>query len=713
MKKITFLAALLVCHFAVSAQQNTLNLMPFPKQAIVKAGSFRISNKFTIRVQGTQNDTILYDAVNRAYQALNRKTGLIFGQKYITPNDTLTTATMTVMAQTKMSATIGADESYSLQVDEKQIVLNAPSTIGALYGLQTLVQLLEKDDKGYYLPCVTIDDSPRFKWRGMMIDVARHFISFDEMKRNIDAMASVKMNVLHWHLTDDEGFRVESKLFPLLHQKGSNGDYYTQAQLKELVAYAKDRGIIIVPEFDMPGHAQSWFAGHPELASQPGPYRPGPRNQWQKEHPDPNIPKATSIADIIANLEAPTFDPTNEKVYTFLDKFIGEMSTIFPAGYMHIGADENNGLAWKLNPAIASYMQQHNMQSTNDLQQYFVQRMHDILKKHHRQMIGWEEIYNDKLPKDAIVHKWIPADNGFIKPTASIGDIAAHNPVLISEWFYLDVFMPAYIHYNNPAFLDTVNSNILGGEAAQWTELATNDNIDTRIWPRAGAIAERLWSPASVNDVDDMYRRLSVLSNQLDEQGLLHVSNYNRALRRLTNGQPTEHLQTLTDVLTPIKGYRKMMAIMFKPEQASYQTSPLTSVSDIVFVDSETKRKFRHLVKVFLETHDKDAEAAIKSDLLAWQQNDALLQPLFTGNKRLIEIQDHSRNLSAAAAIGLEALDRMDKGTATDATWVQQKSDALATYGTQHNETEIAVIPEIAELVIGHTVAEPASYPAF
>ncbi len=124
-----------------------------------------------------------------------------------------------------------------------------------------------------------------------------------------------------------------------------------------------------------------------------------------------------------------------------------------------------------------------------------------------------------------------------------------------------------------------------------------------------------------------MYRRLFVLSNQLDEQGLLHISNYERgALRRLTNGQPTEHLQTLTDVLTPIKGYRKMMAIMFKPEQASYQTSPLTSVSDIIFVDSETKRKFRHLVKVFLETHDKNAEAAIKSYLLIWQQNDALLQ---------------------------------------------------------------------------------------
>jgi hexosaminidase len=483
--------------------------------------------------------------------------------------------------------------------------------------------------------------------------------------------------------------------------------------LKELVAYAKDRDIIVVPEFDMPGHSQSWFAGYPELASQPGPYRPGPRTQWQKEHPDPNIPKSTSIADIIANMEAPTFDPTSEKVYTFLDRFIGEMATIFPAGYMHIGADENNGLAWKLNPAIAAYMKQHNLQSTDDLQKYFVQRMYGIMKKHHRKLIGWEEIYNDKLPSDAIVHKWIPADNGMIKSFGKASDLAVHNPVLISEGFYLDMFMPAYVYYNNPALADASNPNILGGEGAQWTELADNNNIDGRIWPRAGAIAERLWSPAAVNDVDDMYRRLFLLSDQLDEQGLPHISNYERSLRRLTNGEPIAHLQILTDVLTQVKGYRKMMAAMFKPASATYQTTPLTSISDIVFADSETKRKFRHLVKVYLESHDKAVEAQIKACLITWQQNDAVLKPLFAGNKRLMEIEDHSKNLSAAAAIGLDALDRIDKGIADDAAWVKQQSGILDGLGKGHNETEIAVIPEIGALVTGHLVAEPVSYSAF
>lgn len=712
MKKLTFLSILFLFAIATNAQQsNALKLMPVPKQVALKQGKFRITSKFTIKIVGSPTDTILYKAANRAYQTLNRKTGQVFGQLYITPADTLA-AQMQVQAKAKANMEIGLDESYKLTIDANAISLTAVNTIGALRGLQTLIQLCDKDESGYYFPCVAIEDSPRFKWRGLMIDVARHFVSFEEVKRNVDAMAAVKMNVLHWHLSDDEGFRVESKVFPLLHQKGSNGDYYTQAELKELVAYARDRGIIVVPEFDMPGHSQSWFAGYPELASQPGPYRPGPRNQWQKEHPDPRIPPSKSIADFIANLEAPTFDPTNEKLYNFLDQFVGEMATIFPAGYMHIGADENNGLAWRLNTAIADYMKQHNMQSTDDLQRYFVQRMYELLKKHHRQMIGWEEIYNDKLPADAIVHKWIPSDNSMIKSYGMANDIAVHHPVLISEGFYLDVFMPAYVYYNNPGIAQANNPNILGGEGAQWTELADNNNIDARMWPRAGAIAERLWSPATVTDVDDMYRRMFKLSEQLDEQGLSHIANYERALRRLSNDQPTQNLKVLTDVLSPVKGYRKLMAAMFRAPQAAYQTTPLTAVSDIVFEDSETKRKFRALVQLYLQKKDKDAEAQIRAYLTVWQQNDDKLKAIFAGNSRLNDVADHSKNLSAAAAIGLEALDRLDKGT-VDAAWVQKQADALSTYGKAHAETEIAVMPEISELVIGHVIAEPVSYSAF
>jgi hexosaminidase len=715
MKKITTLLILAFYALVAGAQQlNTLNLMPVPKQIEPGLGKFRISSQFSVNIQATATDTVLYRAVNRAYQALNRKTGLVFGQKYITAADTMSNAPVKVIALARSVPGIGVDERYSLVVTENNIVLRAPNTIGVLRGLQTLIQLLDKDDKGYYLSCVSIDDSPRFKWRGIMIDAARHFISVEEIKRNIDAMAAVKMNVLHWHLTDDEGFRVESKIFPLLQRNGSNGDYYTQEQLKDVVAYARDRGIIVVPEFDMPGHSQSWFAGYPELASLLGPYRPGPRTQWQNEHPNPNAPKSTSMADMIANMVSPTFDPTNEKVYAFLDKFTGEMAKIFPSGYMHIGADENNGMAWKLNPAIMDWMKVHNMQTTDELQRYYVKRIYGILKKHKLRMIGWEEIFYDKLPKDAIVHKWIPEDNGIIKSYGKPGDFTAQgNAALISSGFYTDQFMPAYIHYNNPSLEVANDPGILGGEAAQWTEMADNENIGGRIWPRTGVIAERLWSPAGVNDVDDMYRRMFVLSRQLDEQGLLHSSNYERALRRLAGNVPIEHLEKLTDVLTPVKGYRKMMSAMFKAPQASFQTTPLTSVSDIVFVDSETKRKFRALVKLYLEKHDKDAANSIRAYLLGWQHNDLALEPLFAGNKRLADVQEHSKNLSAAAAIGLEALDRVDRALPADTAWTQKKSTELGIYEKSHNDIEIAVIPEIASLVTGYLVPEPASYPAF
>ncbi len=714
LKRTVFAAGLIASQLSAQAQQGSLPaLMPLPRQLVLNAGRYRISNKFTVSVQADDKDTVLYNAVNRAYQTLNRKTGLVFPQQTIGPADKSDSASLKVIVRWKAGLTIGVDESYSFRINEKQIVLSATNTIGALRGLQTLVQLCDKDDRGYFFTCLSIDDSPRFKWRGLMIDVARHFISYDEMKRNIDAMAAVKMNVLHWHLSDDEGFRVESKVFPLLHQMGSSGDYYTQAQLTDLVNYAAGRGIMVVPEFDMPGHSQTWFAGYPELASQPGPYHPGSRMQWQKEHPEVKVPQGSSIADIIANMVAPTFDPTNEKVYDFLDKFIGEMSTLFPSGYMHIGADENNGMAWKLNPAIMAWMNQHQMQNTNDLQRYYVQRIYGLMKKHHRQMIGWEEIYNAQLPADAIVHKWIAEDNGMIKSNGTANDIAVHNPVLISNGFYLDLFMPAYIHYNNPSIAEASSVNILGGEAAQWTELADNANIDGRIWPRAGVVAERLWSPATVTDVEDMYRRMFVLSNELDEQGLNHISNYQRALRLLASGAPTTHLQTLTDILTPVKGYRKLVAGMFKPAQAAFQTTPLTAVSDIVFVDSQTKREFRALVKLYLEHHDKKSEEQIRARLHQWQQNDDQLKPLFAGNKRLMEIQDHSKNLSAAAAIGLEALDRADKGTSNDAEWLTKRTASLDTYGKAHFELEIAVIPEIAALVIGHLVAEPVLYSPF
>ena len=185
------------------------------------------------------------------------------------------TATLTIRCEggSKEVQELGEDESYLLEITNSGAHLNAATTLGVMRGLQTFLQLVQTSAEGFAVPAVSINDSPRFPWRGLMIDVGRHFIPLDVLKRNMDGMEAVKLNVFHWHLSENQGFRVESKKFPKLQEMGSDGLYYTQAEVKELIAYACDRGIRVVPEFDMPGHSTAWFVGYPELASGSGPYR--------------------------------------------------------------------------------------------------------------------------------------------------------------------------------------------------------------------------------------------------------------------------------------------------------------------------------------------------------------------------------------------------------------------------------------------------------
>jgi hexosaminidase len=537
-----------------------------------------------------------------------------------------------------------------------------------------------------------------------MIDVARHFIPVDVLQRNIEAMAAVKMNVLHLHLTDDEGFRIESKIFPQLQNKGSNGEYYTQAQMKDLIAFAEERGIIIVPEFDMPGHTKSWFAGYPQLASAPGPYEPGPRIDFHGVQ-QMNI---GSIMQLLNSAPTPAFDPSKQSTYEFLDKFIAEMSSLFPSEYIHIGADENNGVVWKNNPTIVSFMKEHDIPDTHALQAYFVDRLKQIIAKHNKQTIGWEEMFSKNLAKNVTIQVW--QNPSYTKQALDNG-----NNVLISKGFYLDHFMPAYIYYNNPdlpaTLPDSIASQLKGGEAAQWTEIADKTNIETRIWPRAAAIAERLWSPVSVNDVDDLYRRLFIISEQLDELGVQHIAAYERSLRRITNDNFSS-LKTLTDVLTPVKGARKLLARLMMPESISFQTSPLIQVSDIVFIDSKVKWKFSAAVKSYLERKDTTSENIIRNYLTLWQTNDAQLENVFLRSPQLKAIQEHSKNLSVIATTGLDALNRI-KDADPDTNWINEKLGILKKANQTYGDTELCIIPEIEGLVKQQATPLPASYPLF
>jgi hexosaminidase len=354
-------------------------------------------------------------------------------------------------------------------------------------------------------------------------------------------------------------------------------------------------------------------------------------------------------------------------------------------------------------------MQKNNFADVHVLQAYFVKRVQKIITKYHKQMIGWEELFSKDISQDVIVQVW--QNGAFTKQALDHG-----NPVILSKGFYIDQFFPAYIHYNNPdlaSINDSNESKLKGGEAAQWTEAADKNNIETRVWPRAAAVAERLWSPASVTNVDDMYRRLYVVSRQLDQLGLQHISNYERALRNYTSGNDITALKTFTDVLTPVKGYRKLLARFKLSEGATYQNAPLIAVSDIIPVDAEVKWKFRSAVQSYLQYEDAASEHLIMDYLSAWQHESEKLKDLFNTSDQLKAVQPHVENLALIASIGIEAMNKIKEGRAPDSNWIADKENVLKKANQVYGETELCIIPEIESLVKQQMQALPTTYSAF
>jgi hexosaminidase len=479
---------------AAAQQQPQLNLMPMPSTLQLGAGQLPIDRSFSVAVTGV-HDASLDRGVQRFVAQLSRQTGIPFRAKPDTAN-----ATLSIHADHGREAVqkFGEDESYELTITDSGAKLTAPTPLGALHGLQTFFQLVQPTATSFAVPAVTIRDQPRFPWRGLLIDVSRHFIPLDVLKRNVDGMAAVKMNVLHWHLSDDQGFRVGSKKFPKLHEMGSEGLYYTQDEVREFIAYAHDRGIRVLPEFDMPGHSRSWFVGYPELASGPGPFKV-----------DSGGPDSVT-------------DPTREETYKFLDKFVDEMAKLFPDAYFHIGGDEVDGKYWDANQKIQAFIHSHGMKNNQDLQAYFNQRLQKIVTKHHKLMVGWDEILHPDLPKTIVIQSWRGQES--LATAAKQGYRG-----LLSHGYYLDLMWPAAQHYAvdpmsgaGAALSPEEKSRILGGEACMWAEWVTPENIDSHIWPRNGAVAERLWSPQEVNNADSMYVRLNALSLHLESLGLTH-----------------------------------------------------------------------------------------------------------------------------------------------------------------------------------------------
>src|ERR1700756_1708235 len=558
--------------FAASQAQLQLNLMPLPASVLQGSGMLRVTQLFSVSVTGT-HDPALEAGVRRFVAQLSGQTGIPFRPK------AGAAATLTVRADKALDAVqkLGEDESYQLTVTDSGAQITAPTTLGALHGLQTFLQMVVITPSGFAAPAVTIKDQPRFPWRGTLIDVSRHFIPIEVLKRNLDGMAAVKMNVLHWHLSDDQGFRVESKTFPKLQEMGSDGQYYTQAEIREFIAYAHDRGIRVVPEFDMPGHSRSWVVGYPDLASGPGPF-------------------TLETGD-------PIMDPTRESTYKFLEKFIAEMAKVFPDAYFHIGGDEVDGKQWNANPKIQQFIHAHGMKNNQDLQAYFNQRLEKIVSKNHKIMVGWDEILHPDLPKNIVVQSW--------RGQQSLA-VAAQQGYrgLLSYGYYLDLMWPAARHYavdpmSGAAATLTPEQKqlILGGESCQWAEWVTPENVDSHIWPRNAVIAERLWSPQDVVDVNSMYTRLRAVSLELESLGLAHNSARERMLQRMAGTADVAPLRVLAEVVEPVKDYDRWSEEQKGPIDFHM---PLNHLIDAAYPESDAARQFGDLVQRFIQSGYKD-----------------------------------------------------------------------------------------------------------
>ncbi len=671
---------------------------------------------------------------------------------------------------------LDSDESYSISINNGGIFVESISIWGAIHALETIKQLAE----GRSLRHVSINDSPRFPWRGLMIDASRHWIPKSVIIENLEAMAKVKLNVLHLHLTDYQGFRMESKIFPDLHKKGANGNFFTQEEMSEVIEFAADRGIRVVPEFDVPGHATSWFVGYPELASAPGPY---------------------SVDTTVIGVFLPIMDPTRNEVYDFMSELIAEMAAIFPDRYFHIGGDEANYSHWEENDQIQQFMLENDIPDEHDLQAYFNRRIQSIVASQGKIMAGWDEILNERLPSEEILTQ-VWRNQSALWESARMG-----YPTILSAGWYLDHKRTTAEHYsvdpfvikggvnieidstdweswdltitfnenefqselflfgleNNPrgvmqmmggiptsfesastengkytfdiqADIGTINWEllpeenlisgtaslgiinldvsgtksgssinqtgklpdfkriepldedqkklILGGETCMWTEMVDSVTINSRIWPRAAVIAEKLWSdPSLANNVNDIYRRLMAFDEKLKKSSLNHYSRINHLGMQMAPEGKENEFQQLQDLLEEDKMFNRMMIY---PNNVITRSIKLNRLVDAARAESYDAYEFGLLIDKWIESSDKDTKDQIQFLLTRWQQSQTSLLEQLTKES---EAYSHAVSLQRLSNVGLIVLE----GNAS-----QQEIEEFELQSEKASEASSAVVLAVA-----------------
>ena len=417
-----------------------------------------------------------------------------------------------------------ADESYTLDIPSKvtdNIKITAKSQFGFYHALESLSQLIEFDfdSEAYFVDNapIAVVDSPRFQHRGLLIDSSRHFEPVATIKRVIDSLTFAKLNVLHWHLVDSQSFPFDSPSFPKLASEGaySNEERYTTNDLKEVVAYAKERGVRVMVEIDTPGHAASWCKGHPEIC-------PDAANACN----EPLNPATNATFDLIEGL--------------FNDLTGGERGAgIFPENLMHLGGDEVNTDCWTNTEAVKNWMDGQGM-TEDDTYAYFLNRVQSIAKAQGRDVVGWEEIWNHfgtKLDKSTIIHQWIPGSHVG-------GNVTAAGYRLIwstDDKWYLDglanTFQSMYESDPTEGIAEGDVHLLLGGEGCMWGETVDTSDIIQTIWPRLGAIAERLWSdPAQATTADVAEPRYAEFRCLMNRRGFAAAPHANEEARSAPGG---------------------------------------------------------------------------------------------------------------------------------------------------------------------------------
>jgi hexosaminidase len=539
MRRIVLLG--FIALFSRSAfSQMKISIIPEPVKITTGTGYYQLPDQLTVSIPNRSELKVLSQSI------LSR---LIVTGKPVVIGRTNTAVIRFELLKTPDN--ILGKEGYTLSVKSTGVVISANQPAGLFYGAQTLWQLFPKEimsrskttGVNWKLPAVEITDYPRFAWRGLMFDVSRHFFTKQDVKDFIDQMIQYKFNLLHMHLTDDEGWRIEIKSLPRLTTVGAwnvkrvgtfgkfapipkdepkdYGGFYTQDDIREIVQYAKDRFVDILPEIDVPGHSMAAVVAYPDLSCTPG------ADQYQVISGEKFIewPPGAHFYGLVDN----TLCPANEKVYPFLDKVFTEVAALFPFPYIHVGGDECARNFWEKSDAVKQLMQNENLKNMDEVQAYFEKRIEKIVESKGKKMIGWDEILEGGIAPNAVIMSWRGLKGGIA--AAKLGHQIVMSP---QTYVYLDYMQgdsviepPVYDHlrlnttYAFEPVPDGVDAKfVLGGQANLWTEQVYNiRHLQYMVWPRALSVSETLWSPKEKKDwnhfaskVEDQFDRMDLQS---------------------------------------------------------------------------------------------------------------------------------------------------------------------------------------------------------